>query len=652
MNETQLQIVISAVNNASEQLQGVSASLSEMASNAATAASDIDESFSATGSTIASDISSATSDAEASMAGLADTTATAAGEMESSVSSVGGKIQAVGIQLGILGAATLAPVVSSIGDAADKSSVLAQGLNQINNIIQGASGPTAENATQIASLTAKIEGYRASIASATAAMATHIGNTPKEIAEREKEAASIATATSNLQKYQNELAPLLAQHSLVGASAQNISDQFSGLATQNTNLGISFEDSYSALVSFFNQTKSTKDATAEYGAAVDLVASGKIPDMKTATQDVTQAFNGMGRSLQQVVPDMKAGVAGMDAIAQITAFLAGSPTIALQQYNTQMASLGTKTQELGAAMAAGLLPALTKFLETVNTIVDKVTAWAEAHPKLAEALLVFLGLLGGLLLLLGTILVPFGLLIIGIEAFNTALIALNLTMLGAIGFTFLYMAAFIAIVAVVALIIVYHKQILDTITYTWNAVVDYVSDKMLQLYDWVQKELANINKLWNDTWSGFLTFIENIWNTIGGAVQKGISYIEGILNGFANTVKSIYSTIMAPINAITGAVSSVSGMVSGAVGGTIKAFASGGIVTGPTLAMVGEAGPEAIIPLSAFAGGPSLAGAGGGASSINIYIQGGNYLDSGGATMIANAIGKQILQQLRLKNFN
>ena len=80
---------------------------------------------------------------------------------------------------------------------------------------------------------------------------------------------------------------------------------------------------------------------------------------------------------------------------------------------------------------------------------------------------------------------------------------------------------------------------------------------------------------------------------------------------------------------------------------------SGGIVNGPTMALVGEAGPEAIIPLSAFSGGSSLAGGGGGfGGGINIYIQGGNYLDSGGATMIANAIGKQILQQLRLKNFN
>jgi hypothetical protein len=34
------------------------------------------------------------------------------------------------------------------------------------------------------------------------------------------------------------------------------------------------------------------------------------------------------------------------------------------------------------------------------------------------------------------------------------------------------------------------------------------------------------------------------------------------------------------------------------LGVTIPAFAKGGIVTGPTLALIGEAGPEAVVPLT------------------------------------------------------
>jgi hypothetical protein len=53
---------------------------------------------------------------------------------------------------------------------------------------------------------------------------------------------------------------------------------------------------------------------------------------------------------------------------------------------------------------------------------------------------------------------------------------------------------------------------------------------------------------------------------------------------------------------------------SGFEGLNIPAMADGGIVTGPTLALIGEAGPEAVIPLDR-AGGM-------GGNNINVYVQG------------------------------
>ena len=51
----------------------------------------------------------------------------------------------------------------------------------------------------------------------------------------------------------------------------------------------------------------------------------------------------------------------------------------------------------------------------------------------------------------------------------------------------------------------------------------------------------------------------------------------------------------------------------------ITALAKGGIVTRPTLALIGEAGPEAVVPLSGAAG-RSFAGGG------SIIIQGGTFI--------------------------
>jgi len=45
-----------------------------------------------------------------------------------------------------------------------------------------------------------------------------------------------------------------------------------------------------------------------------------------------------------------------------------------------------------------------------------------------------------------------------------------------------------------------------------------------------------------------------------------------------------------------------------------EAMAAGGIVTGPTMALIGEAGPEAVIPLD------KMSAMGG----VNIYVNGGD----------------------------
>ena len=66
----------------------------------------------------------------------------------------------------------------------------------------------------------------------------------------------------------------------------------------------------------------------------------------------------------------------------------------------------------------------------------------------------------------------------------------------------------------------------------------------------------------------------------------------------------------------------------------IPGFANGGIVTGPTLAMVGEKGPEAIIPLS------QLGGMGGGGVTVNV---------TGGLATSAE-IGQAVVNAIRAYN--
>jgi hypothetical protein len=75
--------------------------------------------------------------------------------------------------------------------------------------------------------------------------------------------------------------------------------------------------------------------------------------------------------------------------------------------------------------------------------------------------------------------------------------------------------------------------------------------------------------------------------------------------------------------------------------GNILVFQHGGIVTRPTLAMIGEAGPEAVIPLNKIGN----TGFGGG---IIINLQGDFYTDTETAERWANQIARIIKYQLKL----
>ena len=113
--------------------------------------------------------------------------------------------------------------------------------------------------------------------------------------------------------------------------------------------------------------------------------------------------------------------------------------------------------------------------------------------------------------------------------------------------------------------------------------------------------------LWNDVFVPFGTFIENTfigyfdglktaWNILGDAfdwVNKNI--LQPIWAG----LQTVYNDTLKPIIDAMNTVSNIGKAVGGAVGGALKSIglAEGGIVYSPTLALIGEAGPEAVVPL-------------------------------------------------------
>ena len=94
---------------------------------------------------------------------------------------------------------------------------------------------------------------------------------------------------------------------------------------------------------------------------------------------------------------------------------------------------------------------------------------------------------------------------------------------------------------------------------------------------------------WSQMWEGIKGVFVGIWNGIKSAFAGGINGLISLLNGFIKGVNKIKLPDWIP---------GVGGMGINIPLIPQVALAKGGIVTRPTVALTGEAGPEAVIPLN------------------------------------------------------
>ena len=156
-------------------------------------------------------------------------------------------------------------------------------------------------------------------------------------------------------------------------------------------------------------------------------------------------------------------------------------------------------------------------------------------------------------------------------------------------------------------------------------------------------------KLWEITKGLFQDFAANF--------GKGIS--NAIIGGLNKMLDFVQNTINAPINAINGALDAINQIPGVSIQhinqlqlARIPMLANGGLITGPTTALIGEAGPEAVIPLQntnswakalASAITEEFASDGfSGGQTVNVYMQ--NTINS---KLDINEVSRELVTQIR-----
>lgn len=313
-----------------------------------------------------------------------------------------------------------------------------------------------------------------------------------------------------------------------------------------------------------------------------------------------------------------------DTLAQYDLELVDQETLdGANQFNDAldtMKAMGTVAlQTVGSQLAAYLAPALEKVVGWVG----KLAGWLS---NLSPEVLTVIGVIAGVIAAIAPVLIFLGKLATGISSIMSLASTLGVS-IGALAGPFGIALAVIA--ALIAIGVLLYKN--------WDKIkakATEIKDAVVAKWNELKTNVANI-------FNGIKTSVSTAWNTIKQFVFSVIKNIVLTVTSRFNSLKSTITTIwngiktaitqpiQTAVNLIRTAINKIKSIINGAhlrlpkfklphfkinggklpwgIGGkgsppkiSVDWYADGGIFSKATLAGIGEAGPEAVVPLDKF----------------------------------------------------
>ncbi|NDD00161.1 hypothetical protein EB083_05405, partial [bacterium] len=354
------------------------------------------------------------------------------------------------------------------------------------------------------------------------------------------------------QKAQDLLAQQLRTSAMATDDVIAQNEQF--ISSMSMSKAVADDELRPAMANLVRSTGSVEVAQNLMNTALDIAAAtGK--DLETVTMALGKAANGQTAALTKLDPSLKGVIDSSSTLDDITNALSvsfgGAADVAAQSYEGRMKSMKIAMDETKESIGAALLPALQKLLE----ILQPVAKWAQENTTL---FLIIAGTVGGLAAAIVVANVAIKAWTIATQVATAAQAAFNFVMsANPIALVILAIVAFVA-----ALVVLYKRfEVVRTVVDTvFNAIKVGVTTSLDFLTNYFEGVL-NIYK-------GIFNAIAKLWNnTIGKLSFKFPDWVPGF-GGKGFSVPNI------------------------------PMLAEGGIVNSPTLAMIGEKGPEAVVPLN------------------------------------------------------
>jgi hypothetical protein len=344
------------------------------------------------------------------------------------------------------------------------------------------------------------------------------------------------------------------------------------ISTQGKLLGVADDELRPVLAKLVTQTKSVTKAQELASLAMDVAAATGKP-LATVSDAMAKAAGGQTKALAKLSPELrdliKDGMSAEDAIKKLGDTFGGAATTKANTAQGQFQRLSLSLSETKETIGAALLP----IIEKVLPYLQKMGEWASEN---TNTFLIIAGAIGGIaaaVLLVNGAMTAWSAItkaFTAIQAAFNAVMAMNPITLIVIG-----------IAALVAGLVIAYKK-----------------------------------------FEGFRNLVDSVFSFIKTAVSGGFDFFKGYLDFVLGIYKGIFNGVAKIWNNTVGKLSFKVPSWVPSLGGKgfdvpdIPMLAEGGIVTSPTLAMIGERGPEAVVPLDRYRGG--------GGGDIYVTVQGGD----------------------------
>jgi len=349
--------------------------------------------------------------------------------------------------------------------------------------------------------------------------------------------------------------------------------------------GIADDDLRPALANLVRGTKDIGKAQEGLSLAMDIsTATGK--DLATVSDALSKAYAGNMKGLKSLSPEMAALIkdgADLNTVMDVLGGTFGGATAeAAGTAEGQMKRFGIAIAEAKENIGAALIPVIEKALPLLTGL----GAWAQEN---TTTFLVIAGLIGGI---------------------AAAIVAVNIAL-----------KVYNAI-----------QVITNALTAVWNALL--LANPITLVVLAVVALIAILTALYFK-FDGVRKIVDTVFDAITTGVKFSFDAIKTYFTAVLNIYKSIFNGIAKLWNNTIGKLSFEFPSWVPGLGGkgfsvpNIPMLAEGGIVTGPTLAMIGENGPEAVVPLS------KMGGMGGG---VTVNVNGGLATSAEIGQAVVNAI--------------